>query len=204
MCAARALSIMAGIIRGRGYYKKYEKMYNRNLKKIPSFKLILKLSRGRVLDVGCGIGYLSRLFQDYVGVDVNKEAINIAKRNTRREYIIGDAYHLPFRAKMFDTCISYDFIEHIRNVESVLSEMKRISRSKVIMSCVDFRSYYKMVAYDKTHVGSPTADNLSNLLSKYFEKIRVFQTSGIFSAPQAVNIFLSKYFPNQIVLEASI
>lgn len=203
MFAARALSSIANIIRGQGYYKKYEKMYSRNLKKIPSFKLLFKLTKGQVLDIGCGIGYLSKLFQDYVGIDINKKAINIAKKNTRREYLIGSAHYLPFRAKIFDTCILYDIIEHIRNVEKALSEIKRISRSTVIISCINFRSYYKLVTYDETHVNCLTSDELSTLLIKYFRKIRMFKTSGIFLAPQSVNIILSKYFPNQIVLEAS-
>ncbi len=203
MYATRALSSIAGLIRGRDYYKKYERMYSRNLKKIPSFKLILKLTKGQVLDVGCGIGYLSKLFQDYVGIDINKKAINIAKKNTGRAYVICSAYHLPFRAKIFDTCILYDFIEHIRDVEKTLSEMKRISRSKVIISCINFRSYYELVTYDETHVSCLTSDELSTLLRKYFRKIRMFKTSGIFLAPESVNIILSKYFPNQIVLEAS-
>ena len=203
MYAARVLSTFAGIIRGRGYYNRYEKMYSKDLRKIPSFELILKLTNGQVLDIGCGIGYLSNLFQDYVGLDINKKAISTAKKNTEREYVIGSIHNLPFRTKIFDTCVLYDLIEHLQNVEKAFGEMKRIGRSKVIISCVNFGSYYALFAYDETHVNYLTADGLSTLARKYFGKIRLFKTSGLFLAPEPVNIFLSKYFPNQLVLEAS-
>lgn len=203
MFVARALSVVIDIIRGQEYYKKYKKLYSKNLRKIPSFQLISKLAKGQVLDVGCGLGYLSKLFSDYVGVDINKEAINLAKKNTRRVYIIGSAYHLPFRAKIFDTCILYDLIEHLQDVEKALSEVKRISRLNVIISCVNFRSYYKWFTYDKTHVNCFTSDELLTLLKKYFRVIRMFKTSGIFSVPGSVNTVLSKFFPNQIILEVS-
>jgi 2-polyprenyl-3-methyl-5-hydroxy-6-metoxy-1,4-benzoquinol methylase len=58
---AYALSIIIDIIRGLDYYKKHEKMYTQNLRKTPSFKLISKMSKSKLLDVGCGIGYLSKL-----------------------------------------------------------------------------------------------------------------------------------------------
>lgn len=201
MFLARAISVFADFIRGRGYYHKYEKMYKYDLREIPSFKLISTLAQGRILDIGCGIGYLSSLFGDYVGIDVNKKAVNMAKKNTCGDYIIAGATDLPFHNQAFNTCVSYDFIEHTKNVKHVLAEMKRVSE-KVVISCVDFSSYYRFFTYDETHQWLPTPDELFLTLRKFFIHVRLFRTSGLFVIPHFLNAFLSRCLPNQVVLEA--
>jgi len=202
MSLARVISLLVNVIRGRNYYGKYRKMYGRDLRKIPSFKLISRLAYGKVLDIGCGIGYLSTLFDNYIGIDINKEAVAIAKKNTNGNYVIASASNLPFHSGSFDTCIAYDFIEHVKNIEQVLSEMRRVS-AKAIISCVDFTSYYRLFTYDKTHERLLTPNELASILRKWFTHVRLFKTSGLFIVPHFLNAFLSRYFPNQVVLEAS-
>jgi ubiquinone/menaquinone biosynthesis C-methylase UbiE len=170
--------------------------------KVPSFKLIFSLvKREPILDIGCGGGYLSNLFKDYVGIDVNKKAVVTAKKNTNAEYILADATCLPFRSCSLNTCIAYDFIEHINNIEQVIAEMKRVS-TKVVISCVDFSSYYKFFTYDESHQKLLMPNELAAITRQYFSRVRLFKTSGLFMIPGRLNIFLSKYLPNQIVLEA--
>jgi ubiquinone/menaquinone biosynthesis C-methylase UbiE len=202
MSATRVITCIASIVRGRHYYNKYEKMYRQNLKKIPSLRLISNLANGEILDVGCGIGYLSSLFRNnYCGLDMSKEAANKAKKNTKREFIVASAYALPFHSEAFDTCISYDLIEHLQNIELALKEMKRISSSKVLISCIDFDSYYRFLAYDATHQRRVTPLELVAISKRFFRQVRLLGTSGLFVAPRKLNEFLSKRFPNQIVLE---
>lgn len=201
MSLEHLISFFTSLIRGRDYYGKYRKMYNRDLEEIPSFKLISDLAFGKILDVGCGIGYSARLFDNYVGIDANKEAITIAKKNTDGNYIIASASNLPFRSNTFDTCISYDFIEHVKDIDHVLTEIRRIA-SKVIISCVDFSSYYRFFTYDETHESLFAPEELFKLMRKYFRLVRLFRASGLFMVPHLVNNFLSRYLPNQIVLEA--
>lgn len=200
---ARVITFLAGFIRGRDYYGKYEKMYRLDLKNVPSLRFISSLTCDKVLDVGCGIGYLSSLFKDYVGVDINREALIIAKKNTYGNYVIASARNLPLRSGTFDCCVSYDFIEHVKELErrKILAEMKRVSM-RVIMSCVDFSTYYRLFTYDETHQGLPIPEELAALLEEYFINVRLIKTSGLFVVPRSVNMFLSKYFPNQVVLEA--
>ena len=200
MFVARALSLLAGTVRGRDYYGKYKKMYDLDLKKIPSFALISRLASGKVLDVGCGIAYLSLLFDSYVGIDISKDALIIAKKNTNRDYIVASAGNLPFRSASFDTCISYDFIEHVKNIEQTLIEMKHVAQ-KIVLSCVDFSSYYRFLAYDPTHVNPLDPTQLDLLLKKHFADVTLFKTSGLFKVPKCVNSLLAHYLPNQVVVE---
>jgi ubiquinone/menaquinone biosynthesis C-methylase UbiE len=199
----RVVSSIASVVRGRDYYGRYEKMYDRSLMEIPSFKLLSDLAHGKILDVGCGVGYLSTLFPDYVGVDSSKEALALAKKRTRREYIVSDAMNLPFHTSTFDSCISYDSIEHMKSIDRAVSEMKRVS-NKVVLSYVDFNSYYRFFAYDKSHVNIPASKEITSLLAKYFTHVRMFESSGIFKIPRFLNAFLGRYLPNQVVFEAFI
>lgn len=201
MSLMRVISLFVSVFRGRDYYRKYKRLYKRDLREIPSFNLISIFAHGKILDIGCGIGYLSNLFHDYVGIDINKEAITIAKKNTRDNYIVASATDLPFHHHAFETCVSYDFIEHVKNFDRVLAEMKRVS-DKAIISCVDFSSYYRLFTYDKTHQILPSPNELATSLTQYFAYVRLFKTSGLFMVPRLLNVFLSKYLPNQIVLEA--
>lgn len=197
----RVISYIANVFRGRDYYGKYKRMYRKDLKTIPSFRLISTLAHGKILDVGCGIGYLSTLFDNYVGVDVNKKAVDMAKKNTDGEYIIASAANLPFCNGAFDTCVSYDFIEHTKDVKRVLAEMRRVSE-KVVISCVDFSSYYRFFTFDETHQWLPTPNELFSTLRAFFNHVQLFRTSGLFVIPRFLNNFLERFFPNQVVLEA--
>lgn len=200
MSLVRFISFFANIIRGRNYYGKYKKMYSRDLRKIPSFKLISRLAYGKVLDVGCGIGYLSQLFVSYIGIDVDKEALIIAKKNVSREFVVASALALPFRNNAFDTCISYDSIEHIEETDCAIAEMRRVSR-KLILSLVDFSSYYRYFSYDVTHKKILTPSYLVRLLQIYFLCVNIYRTSGLFSVPRIINEMLSRLLPNQVIFE---
>jgi len=200
---SRVVTSIAKIFRGRNYYGRYQKMYTRDLRAVPSLRLISSIAQGTVLDVGCGVGWLSRLFGDYVGVDINREAISIAKKRSKREFVIADALNLPFRSQIFDTCILYDVIEHLSDVNRALLEVRRVS-DKVLISCADFSSYYRFFTYDETHQKLLEPNELFSMLKNHFTHIRFFRTSGVFMAPRLVNNFLGKYFPNQIVLSGSL
>ena len=199
---SRLITSVAKIFRGRNYYGKYEKMYIRDLRDVPSLRLVSSIAQGMVLDIGCGVGWFSRLFDNYVGIDVNKEAISMAKRRIECEFIIADAHNLPFRSRAFNTCILYDVIEHLKDINQTLSEVRQVS-DRVLISCADFGSYYRFFTYDKTHQTLLVPSKLVVILKKFFTHVQLFRTSGIFMAPHIINILLDKYFPNQIILLAS-
>jgi ubiquinone/menaquinone biosynthesis C-methylase UbiE len=175
-------------------------MYKRKLTRIPSFKLISMLASGRIIDVGCGLGYLSQVFVSYIGIDVDKEALIIAKKNTGKEFVVASALALPFRSNSFDTCISYDSIEHVEETDRAIAEMRRVGR-KLVLSLVDFSSYYRYFSYDATHKKILTPSYLARLLRIYFLRVNIYRTSGLFSVPRIINEMLSRLLPNQVIFE---
>lgn len=81
----------------------------------------------RVLEIGCGRGFLTREVRQIapatVGVDVNPEAVANAVEPGLR---VMDARHLAFADAHFDKIYSFHMIEHILNLESALIEMDRV------------------------------------------------------------------------------
>ena len=65
---------------------------------------------GKILDGGCGLGYLvvylSSLGYDAVGVDFSRAMIRIAKVFKNTALHVGDITCLPYKENAFDTCIS--------------------------------------------------------------------------------------------------
>jgi len=188
------------------YYRKYTKMLNLDLNNISSFSLIKQLVRAKetTLDVGCGIGYLSRLFENYIGIDTNIHALRIAKKHfPQREFIRASATKLPFKDKSFKYAVSYDCIEHIYDVRSFLLEMTRASETSLIGS-IDFCSWYqiitKTVRHDSTHFFEFSQDQLVDLIGTYAKIDRIFFTCGVFSLPKRLNKFLAKYFPEYVLV----
>ena len=93
---------------------------------------VLKRSgkKGRLLDVGCGTGLFTVSVAgdnfEKVGIDTS---VNMAVRAKRRgiNVIVGDAHHLPFKSKVFDTVMFFTTLEFLRE-EPALEEVHRILR----------------------------------------------------------------------------
>ena len=97
---------------------------------LKSFKK--KLKSIEILDIGCGGGILceplSRLGASVTGIDENKKAIEVArahakKKNRKIKYFCGKISDLPV-SKKFDIVTCMEVVEHVDNLESIISEVK--------------------------------------------------------------------------------
>ena len=89
----------------------------------------------RVLEVGCGDGvlscYMARQGSEVSAIDNSNLAIDYAKENSLRlklaiDIRIASAYELPFEGEVFDAVVSSDVIEHLKDVDVFLKEIKRV------------------------------------------------------------------------------
>jgi protein-L-isoaspartate(D-aspartate) O-methyltransferase len=96
----------------------------------------------RVLDVGCGKGYLLyELTQvvpgiEIVGIDVSAYGIENAKDEVRSALMLGDASVLPFAAGSFDLVLSLATLHNLAvdKLWSAIAEIERVGRGgKYIM-----------------------------------------------------------------------
>jgi SAM-dependent methyltransferase len=80
---------------------------------------------GRVLDIGCGEGRHTFLFAENgyaaVGLDYQPLAVARAREIAKRRglasgfrFVLGDVFHLPFRADSFDVLLDYGCLHHVK------------------------------------------------------------------------------------------
>jgi 2-polyprenyl-6-hydroxyphenyl methylase/3-demethylubiquinone-9 3-methyltransferase len=89
--------------------------------------------RVRVLDVGCGAGFLAnelaRQGHRVTGVDAAPGTLATAERHdTTRSvrYTVADALRLPFDDGTFDVVCAMDFLEHVERPAAVIAEIARV------------------------------------------------------------------------------
>ena len=144
----------------------------------------------RVLDFGCGGGYLLSDFKDIekFGVEVNKTAINEAEKNGLK--IFNSSKDLP--DNFFDLIISNHALEHCDNPYLELKElyrsMKKGSKICIAVPCDNIKNKFSKNDPHK-HLYSWSPNNLGNILSACGFKV-------IESKP-----FLYKWFPYRYFLK---
>ncbi|MBM7583703.1 ubiquinone/menaquinone biosynthesis C-methylase UbiE [Bacillus pakistanensis] len=103
------------------------------------FDLMGAVDNKKILDAGCGNGYLSRMIANQGGsvaaVDYSKQMLTIAKRNTNSEldihYHHGNCESLDFLPnRSFDIIISNMVIQDLANYRQAFKEMHRLLKDE--------------------------------------------------------------------------
>jgi len=92
-------------------------------------------SRGRLLEIGCGIGVdsiqLARAGFDVTAVDLTEEAIGVARefaraRGVNIDFRVGNAESLDFEDGTFDAVYSFGVLHHTPHIENAVGEVRRV------------------------------------------------------------------------------
>lgn len=108
------------------------------------------------LDVGCGKGslglFVSKGFQQYIGVDFSLNALKFAQKRRKDNmcYICATASSLPFREDVFQIILCSELLEHIPEYAKVLPEC-----------------FYMLKSSGKFLITSPNRYNLNIFLSLF-------------------------------------
>lgn len=104
-------------------------------------------SEARVLDVGCGPGWLAiaaaRQTKEAVGIDRSKRIIQLARQNARLEGILNvgfqnsNAFPLPFPDGHFDLAIATTLVYLLTEPEKAISEMARVVKPSGRVATLD-------------------------------------------------------------------
>jgi SAM-dependent methyltransferase len=95
----------------------------------------LEGSRGRLLEVGSGIGVdsiqLARCGFDVTAVDLTDNAIRVARefaqhRGVTIDFRLGNAEQLDFPDESFDAVYSFGVLHHTPDIEQAVSEVRRV------------------------------------------------------------------------------
>jgi SAM-dependent methyltransferase len=81
-----------------------------------------RLQGRRVLEIGCGLGLMQDLVDDYVGIDIAWSA----GAYLHKPFLAASATDLPFASSSFDGIWSIWVLEHIPEPERMLLEIERV------------------------------------------------------------------------------
>jgi ubiquinone/menaquinone biosynthesis C-methylase UbiE len=111
--------------------------------------LAAKTGGGRLLDLGCGTGFILKIGRKYfkrvVGVDITQAMLDLAETTGRQvELYKADTSNLSFLpANAFDVCTAYSFLHHLLDFEPTMREAFRCLRpGGIFYSDQDPNFYY--------------------------------------------------------------
>jgi SAM-dependent methyltransferase len=85
-------------------------------------------AESRLLDIGCGSGWLAEHFPSYTGIDGSPDAVEIA-RGQGRNVVEGNVDEpLPFAEESFEAIVIKDLLEHVADPVAVVREARRVLR----------------------------------------------------------------------------
>jgi len=137
-------------------------------------RLMLELMNeyDKILDIGCGNGRYTIKFakhsKETIGIDLIKSRINYARSRKFKnvKFEIMNALKTDFKEKTFDCIIAADLLEHVKNPNSLLKEVKRILR------------------YNGDFIFStPNGNRVTSLLRKFIGRERKFPIKVGFMMP---------------------
>jgi ubiquinone/menaquinone biosynthesis C-methylase UbiE len=133
--------------RSRAYALFCERLYGKylcqtnfsDMQQLERLLQVLDLKPGdRVLDLGCGVGFISEYFSDrtgahFVGIDYSQDAIHQAQERTsekrdRLEFQVANMDSLNFPSGCFDAIISIDTLYMPNRLEATLSRLVEMLR----------------------------------------------------------------------------
>lgn len=145
------------------------------------------LAGKRILDVGCGDGVLSYLISKegaiVSGIDYSDLAISLAKDATKGRNIDfrqGDASNLScYGDNEFDGVVSSDVIEHLKDVNGYLREMKRVVKhGGVVVISTPIRFTEKPI--DLMHVTEWFETGFKLVIDEVFPESQFYRTHPLF------------------------
>lgn len=98
--------------------------------------MIGPVSGKRILDVGCGVGFVSRMLvgkNEIHGVDISAEYLTRAASYGIKTKQWDIQKGLPFESGFFDVVLATEVLEHVFDTDALISEIKRVLKREGIL-----------------------------------------------------------------------
>lgn len=144
----------------------------------------------KVLELGCGDGYgsfiLAKKAKTIIATDIDKKTISEAQKKYKLrglKFACLDALSLPYEDE-FDVVISFQVIEHVKDVRLYLSNIKKVLKKNgvFILSTPNrlLRLYKGQKPWNRFHIEEYEESKLKNMLEKHFPAVEML---GVHAAP---------------------
>ncbi|GAH97962.1 unnamed protein product [marine sediment metagenome] len=162
-----------------------------------------------VLDCACGSGIGSVMFakagaKKVWAFDIKNGGADwqISPEIKNLVFSVADAQKLPLPNNSVDLIISFETIEHIKNVENYLLESVRVLKSDGIFICSTpnrtITNPGKSIIdkpYNKFHVREYSEEEFINLFKNYFEHIKIYGQNQMSQSKIKIMTKLGKILP---------
>jgi len=170
------------------YYKPYLHMTTMDLDQIESFRVMKGWLQGEVVDLGCGIGYLTHYF-GAEGIDIHPAAVAKARVLYPERRFYQRNIHLEGWPKKYDVIVCYNVLEHVPAedqgpfIKTLQSGLKR--NGIVLFGYADPFHPLQLVSgllqrrvlFDPTHHFNWSVRTFLNYLSDFFDILETKRTS---------------------------
>jgi SAM-dependent methyltransferase len=118
----------------------------------------------KILDVGCGDGYLCYLLTKRgtfpAGIDVNKSRLKYAHHKCpEADFIVGDGRFLPFRGEIVEAVVCCEVFEHVKDYPLIINEIRRVTKKGgKLLATVPYKMHEHINSFDEQKIRS----NLQN------------------------------------------
>lgn len=169
----------------------------------------MRISKGNLLDIGCGGGRFTESVPYYFpkinmyGCDVSSAAISYARKlgSGKVKYDVIKNGKLPYKNNFFDVCICLDVLEHVSNVNFFLSEVKRVLKKDgkffLIVPCEGEKLTYTWL-FQKIHLGEDlTYRYMGHIHPEFTHKsvVNLLKNNGF----KTQNVGYSEHTPYQLM-----
>lgn len=155
------------------------------------YAIAMELAKGKkVLDIACGEGYGSNLMatvaENVTGMDIDKATIEKAKQKYKKDNIIfldADAENIPVTSHTYDMVVSFETLEHVKNLSQMIRECKRVLRpgGLLIISTPDKNNYSDKTGYlNPFHTKELYLNELESVLKERFNVVKIYQQVATF------------------------
>jgi ubiquinone/menaquinone biosynthesis C-methylase UbiE len=181
--------------------------------------LVKRVKRAKkILDVGCGDGYLlaqvSELCDHAVGIDSARLGVSLAneKLKTYQNCSVAQAscYEIPLPDKSFDCILLADVFEHLEQPARCIAEITRLleTNGRLLLTTPKWRPDRM---WDSLHVKEYKPEELLNCLEQHFAKIELsyfwpmswYNKYATRFGSKAIRL-MARYLPNPYVQESQL
>lgn len=144
----------------------------------------LNLRGARILEVGCGTGWLTQRLNEYgsvTAIDLSPAAIKIARdRDSRASYIAGDFFSHDFGEMTFNVIVCVETLFYVQNQESFVRRLASLATQDALFTVTTVN---KFVYARRRDIGPPEPGQIRRWLSRretraligrYFEIISMY------------------------------